>query len=474
MDFAKPAIWIFPGLLVVAVSAYAEENGQQIRQRAELAAHKTGSAEAYEKLLQQADDLVKGGKPAEAYALLEPLEFEHSGEARFDYLIGIAALDSGKADKATFAFERVLAVSPDNAAARLDMARAYYQLGDLSRARTEFTVALEQNPSVAVRASIQKYLDEIDARKEDKRTRFSAYVEAGFGRDNNVNATTSQSQVFVDVYSITGTLDSSNIKMADNYYALAAGGEINHGLNANWGLYAGADLHKRGNNTQNRFDTASTDARVGIMYEAQESRLRLGLLSGKYDLGGSRYSDSSGFKGEWRHAFNTGDQLNAFAQTVQYRYSEAAMQSNDFDLHAFGIGWQHVLADGGSALSASVHIGTEKDVSPIISVSNPNGGRTDGAKRFRGVRVGGQSALSEKTTLFATAGMQTGDYSKNNYYFRRQRHDRLADLTIGANWLWEKQWALRPQLSYSKNDSNINIYGYDRVDVSLTVRRDFR
>jgi hypothetical protein len=256
--------------------------------------------------------------------------------------------------------------------------------------------------------------------------------------------------------------------------ALLAGGEIDHGLNANWGLFAGADLRKRGNNTHDQFDSVSTDARAGVMYEAKENRLRLGVLSGKYNLGGSHYSDTSGFKGEWRHVFSPGNQLNAFAQAVQYRYTNADMQSNDFDLQAIGLGWLHILADGSSSLSGSVHFGAEKDVSPIITVASPTGGRNDGAKQFRGLRVGGQSAINERTTLFATTGMQDGDYSKTNYYFLRKRHDRLVDLTTGVNWRWDKLWTLRPQLNYSRNNSNIEIYGYDRTDISLTVRRDLR
>ena len=476
LNFAKSAAWISSGLLMATGGAYAQENGQSTRQYAELAVHKTDGAEAYEKLLQDAGELIKSGKPAEAYLLLAPLEFDHAGEASFDYLIGIAALDSGKPDKATFAFERVLAVNPDNAAARLDMARAYYQLGDLQRAGTEFAIALQQSTSVAARANIQKYLDAIDAKKEEKVTRFSAYVEGGFGRDNNVNISTSQPQVQIFDGSnwVTAPLDSSNVKVADNYYALAAGGEINHELNDNWGLFAKGDLRKRGNNAHTEFDSVNTDVRAGVMFEANAERLRVGVLRSRYNLGGSHNSDTSGFRGEWRHVFSPSNQLNALAQSVKYRYIDVIMQPNDFDQQVVMLGWLHVLADGKSSLSGSVHFGAEKDVSQIITVASPGGGRNDGAKHFRGMRVGGQSAINEETTLFANAGMQTGDYSKTNYYFLRQRQDRLVDLTMGANWLWGEQLTLRPQLSYSRNNSNIAIYEYNRMDVSLTVRRDFR
>src|SRR5450759_1837094 len=119
MKFAKSAGWVLLGLMLAASGVYAQEVGLKARQRAE-PAQKPAESEAREKPLRDAEALMKAGRPADAYNLLEPLEFERSGEVRFDYLIGIAALDSGKPDKATLAFERVLAVNPNYAGARLD------------------------------------------------------------------------------------------------------------------------------------------------------------------------------------------------------------------------------------------------------------------------------------------------------------------------------------------------------------------
>lgn len=208
-NHAKVTAWIFVGSLTAISGVYAQETEQKTRLLTKSVAQ--NQADSYEKLLREADVLIKSGKPADAYTLLEPLEFDHAGEERFDYLIGIAALDSGKPDKATLAFERALAVDPDFAAARLDMARAYYQLGDLQRARTEFAAALEQHPSEAARLNIQKYLDAIDARKDGKRTRVSGYAEGSVGKDSNVNNSDSQPQIFVDRFATMATLDSANV-----------------------------------------------------------------------------------------------------------------------------------------------------------------------------------------------------------------------------------------------------------------------
>lgn len=474
MKLAKPAICLLVFALTATNGACAQAAEQNERQRAGQTVQKPMTNADYEKLLNDAEAWIKNGRPADAYALLEPLEFEHAGEVRFDYLIGIAALDSGKPDKATFAFERVLAVNPDLFAARLDMARALYQLGDLPRARTEFSVALGQNPSKAARANIQQYLDAIDAQREGKRMRLAGYIEGSIGHDSNINSSTGQQQIFVDQFASTATLDPSNVKVPDSFYTVAAGGEIDFRLNGNWGIYTGIDARQRSNNTHNQFDTLVLDARAGVMFASRADRIRVSMLGSQSDLDGSRNSDASGMKGELRHVFSPANQMNIFAQSVQYRFADAVMQPNDIDQLAIGLGWLHALTDGQSSLSASVHYGTEKDVSPIITVASPGGGRNDGGKRYSGFRVGSQTALGERTTLFASAGLQTGDYSKANYYFLRQRHDRLYDLRLGAEWHWDTLWTLRPQLTYVRNDSNITIYGYDRMAVSLTVRREFR
>ncbi|MGB8077820.1 MAG: porin family protein [Gallionella sp.] len=461
------------GFVSAAGCAYAQEAAQKNRQRGDLVRqHPDITGTAYEKLLSDADALIRGGNPAAAYSLLEPLEFEHAGEERFDYLIGIAALDSGRPDRATLALERVLMVNPNSAAARLDIARAYYQLGDLPRAKTEFATALTQYPPEAARANIERYLDDIAARESGKLTRFTGYVEGTAGHDSNVNNSTDQTLILVGTTPYV--LDPASVQASDHYYGFAAGGEATRRVDGNWRLYAGADLRQRDYHSQKGFDVLSLDMRAGLMLGAKADNVRFGMLGEKYNLGDARYFNTAGINAEWRHMLSPGNRLNVFGQYLQYRYADPIMQPNDFDQQVIGGGWTHMFSDGRSSLSGSLYHGTENDVSALITPATPDGGRIDGASRFNGFRVGGQEAASERIMLFAYAGAQFGDYSKVNYYFQQQRSDRIYDLTAGANWHWDKLWTLSPQLSYMRDDSNIVVYAFNRLDVSLTVRRDFR
>ncbi len=418
--------------------------------------------------LDKADALMKQGKAAEAYALLEPFEFAQSGNIRYDYLLGIAALDSGKPDKATLAFERVLATDPNFAGARVDMGRALYQLGDFTRAKAEFETVLTQNPPPAARATIDKYLAAIAKQEDAKKTRGSGYVEAGFGHDTNVNFATSQSEIAVPALgNLVFTLNPTGVKAPDDYLTYAFGGEISHQITPAMGVYAGADARSRNNMTLDQFDSTSVDLRAGLSMGEGANVFRVGVLGGRYALNEKSNRDTSGVNAEWRHLLDPSNQLSLFGQYARFRF-EPTISVNNFDQATYGANWLHVYKDGKALVMASVFSGEER--APL---------RADGGKSFYGVRVGGQMQLSDRTELFAGLGAQAGRYEIFNAAFSSPtdsvtRDDKQYDANLGLNWHFDKAWTLRPQVAYMRNNSNIVIYKFDRTDLSVTVRRDFK
>src|ERR1700730_9627685 len=73
-----------------------------------------------------------------AYTLLLPQEAQRAGDPENDYLLGVAALDTGEYERAGFALERVLGVQPNNHVARAEIARAYLAMGERDTACREF------------------------------------------------------------------------------------------------------------------------------------------------------------------------------------------------------------------------------------------------------------------------------------------------------------------------------------------------
>ena len=54
------------------------------------------------------------------------------------------------------------------------------------------------------------------------------------------------------------------------------------------------------------------------------------------------------------------------------------------------------------------------------------------------------------------------------------RKETQYDLGLGLNWRFQRDWSLKPQLTYTRSDSNFRVYDYDRYELMLTLRKDFR
>ena len=408
---------------------------------------------------------MKEGKPAEAYALLAPLEDKYAGDPQFDYLLGIAALDSGKADRATLVLERVLAVNPNFAGARLDLARAYYQLGDMTRAKTEFETALGQNPPPVARATIDRYLGLIAEREKPKKTNITAYIEGTVGYDNNVNNSTAQSQISVPALgNIVFTLDPTNVKRSDTYSVIGVGADIAHEVHPGIAIFGGVAGRYRANSSEDRFDYKSGDIRGGVAFAGETNIVRATVNGERYYLDQAPNRNTVGVGADWRHIVNPANHLNMFGQHSRLRFENPALTVNNFDLSVVGIGWTRVLDDGRGSFSVTLLGGKENDTND----------RADGNKNFFGGRLGGQLNLMENLEIFASAGRQKGDYDKRNVAFQATRDDTQLDGVLGLVWRLTPDWTVRPQALYVRNNSNIPIYAYKRHDFSVTLRRDFK
>ena len=56
----------------------------------------TGAFAVVDATVREADQLVQSNRPADAYRLLAPLAATRAGDPDFDYVLGLAAVDSGR------------------------------------------------------------------------------------------------------------------------------------------------------------------------------------------------------------------------------------------------------------------------------------------------------------------------------------------------------------------------------------------
>ena len=423
----------------------------------------------------EARALLRNGQPLAAYDALMKMEYEGSGDIEFDYLLGVAALEAGKPDKATLALERVLESNPNYAGARIDMGRAFMLLGDAVRAQEEFTAVLELNPPDVVRERVEGFMAEIAQRAAVAKTNWSGFFGITLGRDSNVNNAPSNAEQFIPGFN-TVVLDPDSVETPSNYSALAGRIQVDHHLNDRFGVYAGLDLTLRRNFQAPQFDSAGGELRVGGTISLSNHELEFSLAVGKTYLdpqpGRSNtflehplYRNLVGGTAQWRFNINDRNQLQTTLQYNRLRYLDEATSVFDSDQTVLGLNWFRAFGANNQGVGfLGAYLGKESDIH----------GNPSGEKDFFGLRAGGQYGLTSKWAIFATMGLMSADFQRFQVIHRKTRDDKRYDLSLGMSYtLWES-WSLRPQLSLIRQDSSIGLYEFKRKEISVALRRDWR
>ena len=144
--------------------------------------------------LGRAEAMLASNNAEGAWELLQALDAEVAGDAYFDYLLGVAALDSGRATLAILSLQRAAAAAPQYSAARMELARAHFEAGERDQARPIFVALLAESPPPGVGKIIDQYIAAIDAKPATPASDFSPYAELMVGYDDNANGSTSDQQ----------------------------------------------------------------------------------------------------------------------------------------------------------------------------------------------------------------------------------------------------------------------------------------
>lgn len=412
-------------------------------------------------IVNQAEAMLRAGRYAEAFRLLEPLEDKLAGDLRYDYLLARAALESGNPSRATFIYERILAVEPNYIGVRLEMGRAYLALGDYARAKLEFeTVMRFPNLPPDLRQQALIYAKAVEEQLAGKRLIGFGYIEYSYGWDSNTQSSTAVAPI---ITASGDPLPIGGLVLDDNYHAIALGGELVYALTERFSAYAGGDARLRAHRNIDAADFGMVDGRFGLGYASGSSQTRIGVAAGRYGLDYRPTRNNAGVTAEFRTLVNPTNQLSVNAQFTRYEYVPELLKGEDFDQFQSTVGWLRVISEGRGAVGVSLLGGIEKE----------QGGRIDGDKPYVGARLTFQNSLTDSVGAFFLGGAQRGKYKDFNIGFGDRRRDTLYDMAAGITWTFAPGWSLRPQVVYIKNDSNLAIFEYEKTDVSINLRKDF-
>jgi hypothetical protein len=228
-------------------------------------------------------------------------------------------------------------------------------------------------------------------------------------------------------------------------------------------VVGGVEGLARQNFSESAFDLAGAGARVGVAASSGLDLVRLQWLSARNYLGHDPNRNVDGLVAEGFKMLGPDDQLIAAVQGGRIRYRPEDLRVFDSDFATFGLALSH-RTDGSTILSAGVSAGREND----------KGGNPDGDQRQLGLRASADVPLAAKWRAgISAAFLQTG-YDRENPTFLAVRRDRRSDFELSLQYALAEALTVRLGATSTRQRSNIAIDEFDRRELWLMVRREFR
>ena len=373
------------------------------------------------------------------------------GEAREAYI-----------DAAIAALRRILTIRPQEARARLDLARAFFLKGEDSLARRHFERVLAGRPPPAVVANVQRYLDAIRERK-----RWSGYFGVALAPDTNIGAASDDDVLWLPAFGTELPFRvNPDSKPSSGIGLLAWGGvEYQHPAGERGRLRVGMDLWRQ-EHTGARFDRMLIAGHAGPRWlagPAHEFSL-LGSVRTSRAAGRREYTEP-GLRLE--AAQRLGRRLVARQQASWHRrrYRDSGSLDGPVRSASLNLRWQAtpILSLGATAGYAAE--------SPRLSWRR-------NTRPWAGLSV--DLALPRGFTVGAAADVSRTTYSPGAYWraftrgaSRREDRNRTYRLTLLNRAVTLGGFSPQVALIYEERESNAQLSGFRRTRGELRAVRQF-
>lgn len=396
-----------------------------------------------------------------ACELVKPRAAQAGNDPEALFLWAECARSKGNLPLAAQYYREVLAINPGAQRARLELADVLFQLREHEQSREQFAKVLDSKPPKTVAANVKARMSQVEMHQKgiDPPKDWTARVSGGVVYDTNVNGGPGGSQV--TLFGTDFTLDDTSLGQKD------------------WGVRYGLEGRLvLDESTEHKIDLAggwsSTKYKQYGDYEVDSLYLR-GSLQQKYGdtvatfpvlatrawVGGKGYSKSYTFSPEARHPLN--DTTSLFASVP--------VGITSYDTSTTKDGKSVGAKAGGQFIIDKTWV-----FRPALSLSQYTASSSTESYTALGIGMQLMGKLDGRWLLSGSAGFTKSDYKTIDETYGIARRDGTA--TLGAGLAWDLRdyyegLALSLNYGYTRADSTITTYDYDRHQTMMTLSKTF-
>ncbi|MDX8399817.1 MAG: surface lipoprotein assembly modifier [Gallionellaceae bacterium] len=427
-------------------------------------------AEGVSPNLDEARRLLNEDKATQSVALLQQKMQEFSGNAEFDYLLGLALYKSGKTGEAVFAFERVLMTTPGNVDARLMAAKISLERG----ANVAYTRELMQPLSKQQLNNEQerekiRILAAIDSLTPGGALSMRGYLISGVGIDSNVTGGPEQSELIIPGLSPQtnppsppkptqlGTAASEQ----DRIGIIETGLSLQKALAENVWLTGAGNIHLNYNSTRADVNYGYSNLNLGLLTLKGGELFGAAVLGQVYQVANITYRNSLGARVNWTHAVNDSVSLSSYLQQLSFVFPTSSIDNTTRRIG--GVSIQSTIGDN-ATFQFGAYGGNEvaqDETKPQFSF------------HLWGASLGGSLAFNKELSLSVSAAYESRTHDAQDPLYFVDRTDDMLTARSALDYKLSSNWHLMPTYTYSQNVSNTALYAYSRNIFMLQLQWEF-
>jgi len=354
----------------------------------------------------------------------------------------------------------VLAVQPNNAPARAELARAYALMGDVDTARAEFDTVVG-DPSIPdpVRQRFTGLIRQFDRQMAGGNDEITGFVDVEGGWDSNINAATDETSIILPAFAFLGTatLGGAAVQRGEPFVQIQGGVSGSTAVDRQTRLFGSVLANWRDNLESTFVDQGSLVGSAGVAHTlGNRDVISFAVQAQEFLLDGNSYRASLGAIARYTMAMPGNAALSFSGEYFRLNYDNNPLADAD----RFGAS----LTYAGGAIFAGLGGGREQ---------TRRAGADHLSHVFVNAQAGGEVVVMDKLSLLGGIGVEYRDHDGADPLFLAGREDLRFDASLGFRVMLTDRLSLRPRVTYSRNESNLALYDYDRWTASAGLRLEF-
>jgi hypothetical protein len=394
---------------------------------------------------------------------------EYLGDADFDFLYGIAALEQNNNELAVFAFERVVANKPLWLDAKYYLAKSYFRMKNYHAVLQLCNTLLTQTNSSQALISASTSLKASAQLKLDKQSVFyQQQVSLAAGYDSNINAGADEDNIYLPILgTINIKLDGTNFELneaskenSDNFLSLNYLFSGSKALSQKSKLlfFTQADIHQFVQETD--YNRITLNGSISYLQQFDNFDASVGVNIKPLWLSGDYYRTQASVNGGIKKRLSDQFLLSGDVSLGKTKNNiNDNLDTNDLVLSFSGQyfmgNWRHTVALN------------------YLEEDSQSAETTHNSSKTDSIHFNSLWLINQNWLMSGAVSWQRQKYSGEHPYFFTPQVDDMFALSTMVQFKASNELSYRLNASYQDKDSNLSLFSYQRFELGLSASLTF-